>query len=169
MYFTDEKHKEKFYEISDGSFDKEFLATIYLLTSIRKLHKGYYMIPRDLDYMDINYDDHGKKSRILIEIAINMYTGTTYKEYVSFSDFINLGKREFRLVMNAIDIYKNGLESDKEYCKSSEAFKKECVKSVGRPKKDISDQVKELKENGLTNKEIANQLDVSLSTVKRNI
>lgn len=66
------------------------------------------------------------------------------------------------------DIHKQALEALKEGLKALEEVENE-PSSAGRKKKEATSKVLELREQGLTQEQIAQELKISLSTVRREL
>lgn len=66
------------------------------------------------------------------------------------------------------EIHTKALEALKEALRALEAVENE-PSPAGRKKKDETTKVHELRENGLTQEQIARELNISLSTVRREL
>lgn len=167
MYFKNEEHKERFLEllekynrVYDGLIENEYGAAFYILSADNEIwSKSMSYI--DVDGIDfetmIQEKDFSTGYAVLVKLAANLFNGNFAEDIAPINLCCCLdGESNFKVALAALQIrkYKISLE--------------EVTTSLGRPKRITFEEVQELKKKGLTQERAARELNVSISTIRRN-
>lgn len=167
MYFKNEEHKERFLEllekynrVYDGLIENEYGAAFYILSADNEIwskSKGYIGVD-GIDFETMFQEkDFSTGYAVMVKLAANLFNGNFNKDITPIDLCWCLdGDSNFKIALAALQIrkYKISLE--------------EITTSLGRPKRITFDEVQELKNKGFTQERAARELNVSISTIRRN-
>lgn len=164
MYFKNEDHKERFLEllekynrVYDGLIENEYGAAFYILSADNEIwskSKSYIGID-GIDFETMFQEkDFSTGYAILVKLATNLFNGNFNIAPVELC-YLD-GDSNFKVALAALHIrkYKISLE--------------EVTTSLGRPKRITFEEVQKLKQKGFTQERAAKELNVSISTIRRN-
>ena len=89
----------------------EFLSSLYLLTSYTKLwNKSKHAIESEkIDFSKISLKSVNPDCYVLCKVAQDVYEGTEHISFSDLSDSENINERIYKLILNAVDIKRNGV------------------------------------------------------------